>query len=475
MGKYWPFSKHRQATDSSSRTDLLIAVLFVVSFYGISSWLGWHRHWAEWIDTLYVSGLESLPPALVAAVTAFAWFAWRRWREGARSTRLWAEVSRHLETEIEKRAALQRSEQEIRRKLEQAFHIQHRRTERLTRVREMSDLVLSSDHSDEIHRIVSKYLPQVLPFSTGAFYTASPSSGFWRATTTWGGFDRAGDAGFETADCWALRRGKPYDDTHCGESLCSHVSDKGCGKVLCIPVACRGETFGVIHFRDEQAPKIELDDDSDARIEDRELATTIGETLGLHLFNLSLREELSRESTRDPLTGIFNRRGLLDAIEGELASQYSPGFRLAVLIVDADHFKRVNDMHGHDAGDAVLQALAQLISARIRDRDLLARWGGEEFLIALPDTDLSTAMLRAEQIRRAVEKLEIRHDGKNLDGITVSIGLAAFPDHTRNWEQLIKVADQALYDAKGDGRNRVIAGNRSKTLKDNTIPFERVK
>jgi diguanylate cyclase (GGDEF)-like protein len=242
--------------------------------------------------------------------------------------------------------------------------------------------------------------------------------------------------------------------------------------VLCIPIACRGETFGIIHLRDDAPGEPDTDGAAHSnRVEDRELGTTIGETLGLHLFNLSLREELSRESTRDPLTGVLNRRGLIAALNEHLDAR-AAGRNLAVLLLDVDHFKRVNDTHGHDVGDAVLTALARVVDSRIRDRDLLARWGGEEFIVVLPDTDLSTALLRAEQIRRSIARLKIDYEQTQLKDVTASIGVAARPQHARHWDDLVNIADKALYEAKQRGRNRVIEGA-ADVPPNNTIPFER--
>jgi diguanylate cyclase (GGDEF)-like protein len=128
---------------------------------------------------------------------------------------------------------------------------------------------------------------------------------------------------------------------------------------------------------------------------------------------------------------------------------------LSLLMVDLDHFKSVNDSHGHPAGDRVLQKVAEAMDSQLRASDTLYRYGGEEFVILLPETDRSGALTVAESIRRKVADTVIVVDGNQTITITVSIGVACFPQDTENQEGLLKKADQAVYAAKNNGRNRV--------------------
>jgi len=468
-----------QESDTTWRLDLLVAILGMVAVYGIATWVGGYQQFQAWNARLSTHGLENLPLLLASITLALAWYFWRRWRAVERINRLWLGINCHLEDEVAKREESHAEERESRRQLQSALRLQHRRIERITLIREMSDLVLSADHLDEILHISARYLPRILPFTAGAIYTLKPKDNPWRPDHAWGGFDHGAHTSIPALDCWALRHTKPYDDADCNHrSLCRHAVDLPCQRIMCIPITCRGEIFGVIQLRAEAhtaVPGGEYDmpqADVDIRMEDRELATTIGETLGLHLFNLSLREELSRESLRDPLTGILNRRGTMDTLDTLLRHQDNPGFQLAALLIDVDHFKQINDTRGHDVGDAVLRELAELIDGRRRDKDVLARWGGEEFLLVLPDTDAGTALFVAEQIRRSVESLQVSHGAAIVEQISVSIGAAAWPDHARNWTRLIKAADNALYEAKALGRNRVVTGKADSAGK--TIPFKRV-
>lgn len=169
----------------------------------------------------------------------------------------------------------------------------------------------------------------------------------------------------------------------------------------------------------------------------------------------ALQDQLREQAVRDPLTGLYNRRHLDATLADGLARCGAEGLPLSLLMIDIDHFKRINDTHGHAAGDAMLQALAQLLQRHVRVQDLACRHGGEEFVLLLPDTPLAVARERAEALRRAFEVLEVRH-GPEVLSTTLSCGVAAFPQHAGQPLALMARADEALYDAKVRGRNRVV-------------------
>jgi diguanylate cyclase (GGDEF)-like protein len=129
------------------------------------------------------------------------------------------------------------------------------------------------------------------------------------------------------------------------------------------------------------------------------------------------------------------------------------------MMIDIDHFKHFNDQHGHEVGDVVLCEVAQVLQRQTRGSDVAARFGGEEFTIVLPDITDQLALERAEGVRKAVEDLVLRPSGKDVGGITISIGLAQFPRHGTTVEALLLAADKALYEAKNSGRNKVIVAS----------------
>jgi diguanylate cyclase (GGDEF)-like protein len=194
--------------------------------------------------------------------------------------------------------------------------------------------------------------------------------------------------------------------------------------------------------------------------------------LAVHVFNLTVvfsmfsylslfyvktvtraHKRLGRMATTDSLTGLFNRRHMIALTEKELARQHRHPGALTLMLMDLDHFKQINDLHGHDVGDRVLDAVSQILKSTMREQDLIGRWGGEEFLAALPDTDLEQAAASAERIRSAIQALVIESGGSRVS-VTISIGITLY----RGEEALshaIARADHALYEGKSAGRNRV--------------------
>ncbi|ABK43898.1 cyclic nucleotide-binding protein [Magnetococcus marinus MC-1] len=162
----------------------------------------------------------------------------------------------------------------------------------------------------------------------------------------------------------------------------------------------------------------------------------------------------------DPLTGIYNRRWFDESMQRQMRRVEHSQNPLSLIMLDVDHFKRYNDTHGHQGGDEALIALAHTISLHLRPGDIAARYGGEEFAVVLPDTDAVSGRMIAERLRTAVEALEIKDDeGNSLSGITISLGVAQTSGTVDSVSELIATADAALYQAKNQGRNRVVVGD----------------
>lgn len=165
--------------------------------------------------------------------------------------------------------------------------------------------------------------------------------------------------------------------------------------------------------------------------------------------------ELVKSSSHDALTGCFNHRQFIMDFFREFSRARRYQKTLSLLMTDLDHFKAINDTYGHPAGDIVLQKVAEAMGAQLRASDALYRYGGEEFVILLPETDMQGALAAAESMRRKVANTSIRLDGNQTIAVTISIGVACFPQDTDNQDELLKKADQAVYAAKNGGRNRV--------------------
>ena len=171
--------------------------------------------------------------------------------------------------------------------------------------------------------------------------------------------------------------------------------------------------------------------------------------------NQILQAQLKDQAQRDALTGVFNRRYMVEALERELAQAQRQGLPLSLMLMDIDHFKRVNDTHGHQVGDEVLRGAAAMLTGHVRTGDVVCRYGGEEFLLLLPGMPEAQAVERAERCRRELSERAILV-GEAEVRVTLSIGVATFPVHGDSGDDLIECADRALYDAKRQGRDRVV-------------------
>jgi diguanylate cyclase (GGDEF)-like protein len=171
--------------------------------------------------------------------------------------------------------------------------------------------------------------------------------------------------------------------------------------------------------------------------------------------NLQLRDR----AVRDALTGVHNRGYLEESLAREEARTRRSGLPLGAMMIDIDHFKRINDTYGHPAGDAVLRAVGQYVMSLTRGEDIFCRYGGEEFVLIMIDTTARAVWERAEALRAGVQALTIDHDGRTIGPITLSIGVAMIPDNARDGQAALKAADAALYRAKQGGRNRVVVSD----------------
>jgi diguanylate cyclase (GGDEF)-like protein len=217
----------------------------------------------------------------------------------------------------------------------------------------------------------------------------------------------------------------------------------------------QGEALGIVSLqmmggRDDQDRAPRSSDEAERR-----LAAVLAKQVALSLWNLKLRESLRTQSICDPLTGLFNRRYMEESLEREFRRAKRSKGSVAIVMVDLDHFKKFNDTFGHQAGDMLLCALGELLKKNTRGQDIACRYGGEEFALVLTDTTLDGAFKRAEILRQQVKLLSVEYDGQLLGAVSVSMGVALFPDHGPTMSDVLRAADQALYAAKREGRDRV--------------------
>jgi diguanylate cyclase (GGDEF)-like protein len=257
---------------------------------------------------------------------------------------------------------------------------------------------------------------------------------------------------FRPDDCWGLRRGRAHLQIAQGvEPQCAHFEGTG-GTTICLPLIAQGESLGVVSVRTAQLTDIQ-----------RQTLQTMTEQLALAIANLKLQETLRFQSLRDPLTGLFNRRYLDDALAREFARGRRHDHPVSIVMIDIDHFKRFNDTYGHEGGDALLAAFGKLLADQARGEDLACRYGGEEFTLILPNAPIESALQRADELRRTVKGLQVYLHGQPLGPVTMSAGVASFPAHGTAESTVLAAADRMLYRAKASGRDRVLAADTSRS------------
>jgi diguanylate cyclase (GGDEF)-like protein len=316
----------------------------------------------------------------------------------------------------------------------------------------MGELLQSSLSPEDIRRVVASTAEDLLPGLSGAFYAFNNSRDRLDILGVWGqrGLPPQLPEHFAPQDCWALKRGRPHGCVAGDRLRCDHVGDDG-GEhetcTLCVPMQARGEVYGVLQFFNAAQGRLPP--------EEAELAQALADGVSLALANVALREKLRNQALRDELTGLYNRRFMEETLPRMVAHAERRNAPVAVLMLDLDHFKQVNDRYGHAVGDAVLREVGALLLENLRRMDVACRYGGEELTVLLPDCSAMDALVRAQEICGRVRGLRDR-SGSGLPAVTISIGVAAWPEHGEQIARVIEAADAALYVAKRQGRDRAV-------------------
>ena len=255
------------------------------------------------------------------------------------------------------------------------------------------------------------------------------------------------------SDCWSLKTGQVFvSEPH--SLRCTHI-DEDDGARVCVPLSDGVRTVAVLSMR--LPAVLPGQGESEREQQRRSINGLVNQARQFSnvLANLQLRRTLEEQATQDPLTGAVNRRQLERELRMTVSRHQKIGSRFAVLMVDVDHFKSINDQFGHDRGDRVLTGLGAILRKRLRTSDVLARVGGEEFVIVLRDIEAHDAATVAESLRAVIEGADLVGEGRPC---TCSIGLVHVDQLTSTTEDLLRAADRALYVAKSTGRNRVVVG-----------------
>jgi len=334
---------------------------------------------------------------------------------------------------------------------------------------EFSELLQSCLSAEEAHQLIAVRAQMLLPGISGALCITASSRDIVEVVAAWG-HPALAENFFAPKDCWALRRGRVHlisDDR--GVTSCAHLGSIRPRRAMCVPMMAHGEALGLLYLDTGSVAAagevvVENPDKKQSqRISaqlsesDQQLAKTFAEQSALALANLNMREILKAQSIRDPLTGLYNRRYMEESLERELSRAMRKKSALGIMMVDVDHFKHFNDTFGHEAGDAVLRHIGNLLRTYFRGEDVACRFGGEEFTVILPEATVEATLKRAEQLREAVKKDVAQLNGQALESISLSIGVSNFPTDGATAEALLRTADAALYRAKKQGRDCVVA------------------
>jgi diguanylate cyclase (GGDEF)-like protein/PAS domain S-box-containing protein len=321
---------------------------------------------------------------------------------------------------------------------------------------EMSEVLQSCMTTEEAYLPIKTYCQQVLPYKSGVLYVMHPSQTYLEIVTEWGQTINK-ERVFAPDQCWGLRRNQIHKvDNPDSNIICGHImaSDKDAA-YICIPLMAHNETLGLLFL---EGPTHE-DKYSDSRISNehqRLLLITAEKQMSLALANIKLRETLRHLSIRDPLTGLYNRRYLEETLNREFHRAERKKLSLAIVMIDIDHFKRFNDTYGHDAGDYILKFVGKIFQEEARGSDIVCRYGGEEFLVFMYDTDRNAAQAYAERTRTSLAQLSLQYGAIKLGSLTISQGIAIFPTDGVMPSTLIEGADHALYKAKKAGRDKIV-------------------
>jgi diguanylate cyclase (GGDEF)-like protein/PAS domain S-box-containing protein len=325
-----------------------------------------------------------------------------------------------------------------------------RRDRQMQLMNHMNELLQSCVTQEEAYQVISLTAGDLFPEHNGSLAILQGRDQHLEVVSRWGS-EVIMESAFSLEACWALRRGQLHEvaDSKRG-LLCGHFIHPPEG-YFCLPLTVQGETLGVLSLIDNAIRKGEHPPDL------KQLAQTMSETIKLSLANLKLREELRQQVIHDPLTGLFNRRYLDETLPRELDLAQRRNATLCVVMLDIDGFKQFNDSFGHGPGDSILREFGRVLREHLRKSDISCRYGGDEFVLVLPDSSSADTQQRVEQIRIFLKSLPQVHYGKHVPApITLSAGIVCTSDHGTTVSELLRAADEAMYAAKQAGRDRIV-------------------
>jgi diguanylate cyclase (GGDEF)-like protein/PAS domain S-box-containing protein len=371
-------------------------------------------------------------------------------------------ISRDITERLESEHALHESN----RQLQATVHELERRNRDNAILGNMGDMLQMCKSVQESNGVLAQFIDKLFPNTSGNFYLLNVANNLLEAVVTWGEAGLTGDPVIGKDDCWALRRGQLHvtEDSH-SKLSCQHLISQPRGPYFCAPIQAQGDVLGMLHVQFDKEEQDQSAAIPQGRSESRKAwALAVAEHLSLALANLKLRETLRVQAVRDSLTDLYNRRYMEQVLDREVLRASRNHRTVGIIMLDLDHFKRFNDTYGHEAGDLLLRVVGDFLTGSVRAEDIACRYGGEEFVVMLPEASLSMTQNRAEQLCKGMRSLGVNVRGELLRGVTVSIGVAAFPEDGGSVSDLLRAADMALYAAKHHGRDRVVVAEKTLPL-----------
>ncbi len=326
------------------------------------------------------------------------------------------------------------------------FEVENR-TQDIAMLQRLGSSLGACSSMQEAGDVIQLIVERILPGTSGGVYITKASRNMEELLVSWGETWEGAEQ-FAPDQCWAMRKGRSHrsneDDLR---MLCQHLESQSFSQSLCIPLVAQGESLGTFTI---------LTDAPDWRAEDIKMAQTLAEQMSIILASLQLRVDLRQQAIRDPLTGLFNRRYMMESLFQIIGRAARNKSTACVLMIDIDDFKLFNDTYGHDLGDTVLKQVASEMKLCIRIEDTLSRYGGEEFCLVCPDLDEKSVKELGARLCERVRRLTLDIMDANVGSMSISVGMAIYPVHGREGEDLLREADEALYQAKAQGKNQAV-------------------
>jgi len=311
-------------------------------------------------------------------------------------------------------------------------------------IHELDALLSTCSKLEDANNVIEQLLPGLLPRSSGALSIFKSSRDKLTTKIYWGSKEFY-QADFTSNQCWALRKGHSHITEHNKNRIyCEHYKSNDALSTLCVPLVSHGDTVGVMHVL-----KSSFNDETVSLID------TIAKRMSMAIANIELKYSLRQQAIKDALTNLYNRRYLFESLEQLTARALRNKTQIGVILLDLDHFKALNDKYGHDVGDVVLKQVADFFRKATRESDLVCRYGGEEFCIICPDSTHEDTLYVAQKLCTGIASKTINVNLSSTIIVTLSAGIAIYPNPEQSIKVTIKEADLALYQAKDDGRNCV--------------------